>query len=320
VPLFRRRPRVPTLEERLTGYRAAPVSAEAAAPRVEAMFSELGLAPRAREDLENGWTLETEAGRVTAVLDRDDGELRLFHFFAYADEAPATKEAYAELLEVNAGLDGAHYCLIESDRRYLALRALVCPEGLELPALALALESLLRQARQTVPEGEPEGDSRFVLGDELTARGGVLPPEGAEAALEEGAPAVESALAALELDWRVDPEWRRDPAYGVGRDRAHDWRIATELGDLQVFLRPEGTSLVVRFPIEQMTPEDTAQFYERFVERSAEESAYCTLTQADAGERWMWVQAVVSARTVRPPVLAYALEAVLTQARSWIEA
>lgn len=179
MPLFRRRPRVPTLEERLTGYRAAPVSAEAAAPRVEAMFSELGLAPHAREDVENGWTLETDAGRVTAVLDRDDSELRLFHFFADADEAPPTKEAYAELLEVNAGLDGAHYCLIELDRRrYLALRALVCHEALELPALALALESLLRQARQTVPEGEPGGDPRFAVGDALAARGGVLPTGG----------------------------------------------------------------------------------------------------------------------------------------------
>lgn len=273
------------------------------------MLGELGFSPRARDDVETGWTLETDAGGVTAVLDRHDDELRLFHFFAYADDFVATTEGYGELLEINAGTDGAHYCLLELDgRRYLALRALVCPEALELPAVALVLESLLRQARQTLPgEGALEPSVPFALGDQVAARGGVLPPGGVEAALREGAVAVAGALAELELDWWTDP------------GELHDWRIPTDLGDLQVFLRPEGTSVVVRFPLEQMRPDDYVQLYERFVERSAEESAYCALTDAGTAERWVWVQAVVSARTIRPAVLAYALQAVLTQTRSWIE-
>lgn len=309
VSLFRRRPRVPRLEERLTARREPTVSAEPAAAKVESMLGELGLTPHPRDDVASGWTLETDAGRVMAVLDRQDGELRLLHFAAYADEVSATRERYAELLAINAGLDGAHYCLLELDgRRYLALRSLVGPDGIELPAVALALESLLSQARMTVPEGEPQPDAAFPLGEDVAARGGVLLPGGAEAALAEGAPAVESALSALELDWRIDP------------DQVHDWRIATDLGDLQIFLRPGGTSAVARVLLEEMKSDDTAQFYEHFVEMSSEESAYCALTEAGPGERWMWVQAVVSARTIRPAVLAYAIAAVLKQARSWIEA
>jgi len=202
------------------------------------MLSELWLSPRARDDGPDSWTLETDAGRVTAVLDRHDDELRLFHFFAYADDFVATTEGYGELLEINAGTDGAHYCLLELEgRRYLALRALVCPEALELPAVALVLESLLRQARQTLPEeGAPEPSGPFALGDQVAARGGVLPPGGVEAALREGAVAVGGALAELELEWWTEP------------GELHDWRIPTDLGDLQVFLRPEGTSVVVPLP------------------------------------------------------------------------
>jgi len=295
------------LEDRLASHRVG-VSAEPPGPKLEGMLRELGFVPVAREDVATGWTLETDAGRVTAVLDRHDGELRLFHFAAFADEIPATVGRYGALLGINAGLDGAHFCLLELDRRYLALRALVCPEGLELPALALALESLLRQARLTEPEGAPEPDAEFALGDELVRRGGVLSPAGVPAALTEGAAAIERSLSGLELDWWIDP------------DQVHDWRIATDLGDLQVFLRPEGTSVVVRFLLEQMRPDDSGQFYEHFVEKSGEGSAYCALTDAGAGERWIWIQAVVSARTIRPEVLAYAIAAVLEQARTWREA
>jgi hypothetical protein len=309
MKLFGRRARDPRLEDRLEAFRQGDVSAESTGPRVEAMLDDLGLAPQPREDVATGWTLDTASGRVTAVLARHDGELRLFHFFGYVDEAAATREGYAELLRINARLEGAHYCVVEIDgRQYRALRALVCPEGLELPALALALESLLRQARQTLPEDEPRPDPRFAFGDQLVAHGGALPPGSVDAALGEATVAVEGALGQLGLDWRVD------------EDQVHDWRISTDLGDVQIFLRPEGTSLVVRFLLEQLRPDDSVSFYQRFLEKSAEESAYCALTDAGTAERWMWVQAVVSARTIRPAVLAYAIQGVLRQARPWVEA
>jgi hypothetical protein len=306
--IFRRARKRALLEDRLGAFWRERTAADSEAPaaRLGALLEELDVGWRAEADPTLGWRLETPAGRFLAGLGRQTKQATFLQFIEpWALRAPETTAV--TLLDANLASNGAHYCLNDLDTGpHLTLRSLVGPPAIELGALALALESLLRQSEHTVgvDEPRPSGPSPTLERVSSIRRGLDPGPSGLDAC----ATRVEQALTELELDWHAAP------------DRAHDWRIELDLAPLQLFLRPTGEALGVRIPAWEAREHEREELWQALLDASGRGGAWYSVSEHDETGQWVFATAVVSTQTLTAGALAYSLEEVLRHARDFIEA
>jgi hypothetical protein len=304
--IFRRARKRALLEDRLGAFwrERSAADSEAPAARLGALLEELDVGWR--DDSSMRWRLETPEGHFLAGLDPKEEQVSLLQGIEpWRLRAPETTSV--TLLDANLASNGAHYCLKDREAGlHLLLRSLVGRPAFELGALALALESLLRQSEHTLGADEPRPTGPSPTLERVSSIRRSLDP--GPSGLDACAARVEQALTELELDWHAAP------------DRAHDWRIELDLAPLQLFLRPTGEALGVRMPVWEAREHEREELWQLLLEVSGTRGAWFSVSEDEQAGQWVFATAVVSTQTLTAGALAFSLEEVLRHARDFVEA
>jgi hypothetical protein len=303
MSLFGRRTKSePLLEDRLEAiHDAATPAVPAGAALLEPVLDALALRWSRVEELSDVWRLESDFGEIVVSYLAEVRSVHISRIVASVSDIPP--EAHEGLLHANAQAEGASFALqrLRTDR-YLTLGALIPVEAFGREGLRFALHSVLERSRWLEANAEDASEASTEPSRLETELSG--PPAVTIAAAEERA-SLESALSELSL-----PYERHEDPDGY-------WRVATDLGHVELRRRPDGGAFRAWSTLELVEGPLGEEIKDWMLEANASNAASFSLAEDSDARTWVEAANHFPSEGLGAAALAFWLEGVVRLARSW---